>query len=224
MNPVFDFFCYPVETTAKRSEGKLQDACGTRSMIPAFNDGGVLPPFIGGDATGELQLPRSPYPATMLSLVERFATSQERADILRGLMALRAGLRAAGLTDGLQWIDGSFVEDCESVKGRPPGDVDVVNLLRRPNGLSDDRDWWAFLNANLHLVDPAQTKAAFKCDAYFIDLDLTDRVSMVGQAAYWFGLFSHQRESFRWKGMVQLELMEDDAAAQAALDSKDGTW
>lgn len=192
-------------------------------MIPPFNEGGVLPPFIGGDATGELQLPRSPYPATMLSLVERFATSQERGVVLRGLMGLRAGLRAVGLTEGLQWIDGSFVEDCEAVKGRPPGDVDVVNLLRRPPALADDAAWIAFLTANFALIDPTQTKATFHCDAYFIDLD-TDRILVVEQAAYWFGLFSHQRGTFRWKGLVQLELMEDDVAAEAALDAKERTW
>lgn len=191
-------------------------------MIPLF-EGGVLPPFIGGDATGALQLPRSPYPATMLSLVERFATSRERGIILRGLMGLREGLRHAGLTEGLQWIDGSFVEDCETVKGRAPGDVDVVNLVRRPAALSGDSDWSAFLNANMPLIDPAQTKATYHCDAYFIDLD-TDQIAVVERASYWFGLFSHQRDTFRWKGMVQLELMEDDSAAHAALDAKEGTW
>lgn len=192
-------------------------------MIPGFNDGGVLPPFVGGDATGELQLPRSPYRGTMLSLVERFATSRERGTILRGLIGLRAALRAAGLTEGLQWIDGSFVEDCETVKGRAPGDVDVVNLLRRPAALADDDAWMAFLAANLALIDPAQTKATFHCDAYFIDLD-TDRTFVVEQTAYWFGLFSHQRDTFRWKGMVQLELLEDDGPAEAALDALEGTW
>lgn len=159
----------------------------------------------------------------MLSLVERFATSRERGVILRGLLGLRAGLRAAGLTEGLQWIDGSFVEDCETVKGREPGDVDVVNLLRRPAGLANDADWMAFLAANMALIDPAQTKATFHCDAYFIDLD-TDRTFVVEQTAYWFGLFSHQRDTFRWKGMVQLELMEDDGPAEAALDALEGTW
>ena len=192
-------------------------------MIPNFNDGGVLPPFVGGDATGALQMPRSPYRATMLSVVERFATTRERGAILRGLIGLRAALRAAGLTEGLQWIDGSFVEDCETVKGRAPGDVDVVNLLRRPAGLGEDAAWMAFLAANMALIDPAQTKAAFHCDAYFIDLD-TDRASVVEQTAYWFGLFSHQRDSFRWKGMVQLELMEDDGPAEAALDALEGAW
>ena len=192
-------------------------------MIPDFSDGGVLPPFVGGDATGQLQLPRSPYRASIATLVERFATSPERAAIIRGLIGLRAGLRAVGVTQGLQWIDGSFVENCEAVKGRPPGDVDVVNLLRRPSGLLDDQAWRAFLTANPHLFRPPEVKAAFNCDAYFIDLD-ADAGNLVEQTAYWFGLFSHQRDTFRWKGLVQLELEDDDAAAEAALAAKGEAW
>lgn len=192
-------------------------------MIPVFNDGGVLPPFVEGDATGERALPRSPYRSTMLSLVERFATSRERSVILRGLIGLRSALRDAGIVEGLQWIDGSFVEDCEAVKGRPPGDVDVVNLVRRPHGCEEDEAWGAFLTRNIALIDAAQTKAMYHCDAYFIDLD-ADRTFVVEQTAYWFGLFSHQRDSFRWKGMVQLELIEDDGPAEAALNAMDATW
>lgn len=192
-------------------------------MIPDFNDGGVLPPFIGGDATGGQGLPRSPYRATMLSLVERFATSKERATILGGLLRLRAALRDAGLSQGLQWIDGSFVESCETVKGRPPGDVDVVSLLRRPDAVADDDAWNNFLNGILPLLEPDQTKAAYHCDAYYIDLD-ADPVVVAERTAYWFGLFSHQRDTFRWKGLVQLEMADDDAAAAAALAAKEGAW
>ncbi|MBB2177634.1 DUF6932 family protein [Gluconacetobacter tumulicola] len=192
-------------------------------MIPPFNEGGVLPPFIGEDATGERQLPRSPYPSTMLSLVDRFASSRERVVILRGLMDLRASLRAAGLTEGLQWIDGSFVEDCETARRRPPGDVDVVNLVRRPATLTDDTDWAGFLNDNSDLINTSLIKSRFHCDAYFVDLDI-DPICVAQQVAYWFGLFSHQRDTFRWKGLVQLELMEDDGAAKAALEAKERTW
>lgn len=192
-------------------------------MIPDYNDGGVLPPFVGGDATGEQQLPRSPYRSSMLALVDRFATTKERCVILRGLLGLRARLRDAGLSEGLQWVDGSFVEDCEAVKGRPPGDVDVVNLLRRPNGYEDDADWIAFLTGIADLLDPTQTKAIYSCDAYFFDLD-ADPMLVVEQAAYWFGLFSHQRETFRWKGIVQLDLNEDDSGADVALSAKEMAW
>jgi hypothetical protein len=192
-------------------------------VIPPFNDGGVLPPFVGGDVTGVLNQPRSPYKSSALALVERFATSRERGIILRGLLNFRARLRAVGFVNGIQWIDGSFVEDVEISRQRPPGDVDVVTLIQRPSAIQNFAEWANFLQTNAAVFDPARAKADFFCDAYFIDLNLDGR-DVAEQASYWFGLFSHQRDTFRWKGMVQLELMEDDAAADAALLAKEGAW
>jgi hypothetical protein len=37
---------------------------------------------------------------------------------------------------------------------------------------------------------------------------------------FWFGLFSHQRETALWKGIVQIELDADDAAAVALLEGE----
>jgi len=43
----------------------------------------------------------------------------------------RAALRDLGL-NGVQWINGSFCEDVERTRGRPPGDIDLVSLIVRP--------------------------------------------------------------------------------------------
>lgn len=140
-------------------------------MIPPFGLGHVLPPFMGTDVVGQF-LPRSPYDATITELIEAFCTSPERAAILRGFLEFRAALRAEGFGNGFQWIDGSFVEACELVKGRPPGDIDVVNVLHRPAAHSASVAWDAFVQARLStLFDPDWTKAAYRCDAYYIDLD-----------------------------------------------------
>lgn len=193
-------------------------------MIPSFGLGQVLPPFTGSDETGAHGFPRSPYAATALELVQRFGTSTERGAILRGLLDYRAALRAIGITSAIQWIDGSFVENCEVVKSRPPADIDVVTLLRRPSAHAADADWDAFINANAHLfLDHGGVKATYQCDAYFIDLDI-DPILANQQAAYWFGLFSHQRTTFRWKGLVQLDLMCDDPAAAAEITALAPTW
>jgi hypothetical protein len=192
-------------------------------MIPSFGQGDVLPPFIGTDVAGHIS-PRSPYNATMSELVDRFATSAERAAILRGLKGYRDALRNIGYTDGFQWINGSFVEDCEKVKQRPPNDIDVVNVLFRPTRVKSDAPWTMFVN--LHgstVLDPAWSKANFKCDSYFIDLDTPPDI-VAGQSAYWFGLFSHQRNTFRWKGMVQVSLQSDDDTAMQLLASKGLGW
>lgn len=194
-------------------------------MIPSFGFGDVLPPFVGSDVTGALQLPRSPYPATVLDLVETFCTSRERADILRGFLSYRSALRGVGFTSGLQWVDGSFVENCERVRGRPPSDVDVVSLLRRPNNVVDDHHWVAFVQAQgPTLFNSAWTKAIYRCDAYYVDLD-GDPTDMALLTAYWIGLFSHQRTSMRWKGLVQVELDDHtEGEAQALIDERDAAW
>lgn len=186
-------------------------------MIPDFGLGDVLPPFMGGDVVGAYH-PRSPYPSSMSELVQRFATSAERAAILRGLKQMRDTLRGVGFEQGFQWIDGSFVEACEIVKSRPPGDVDVVSVLHRPQAHQDPVAWGNFVA--LHgaaLLDADHCKATYSCDAYFIDLDIFPR-EISEQSAYWFGLFSHQRDTFRWKGLVQVDLQSDDDAAMRVLD------
>jgi len=186
-------------------------------MIPDFGLGDVLPPFTGNDVVGAAALPRSPYPATMSELVRRFATSAERAQILRGFKAFRDAIRAIGIENGFQWVDGSFVEACERVKGRPPGDVDVVTVIRRPAALLDDAAWRILVAQHgATLFDAAYCKQTYSCDAYFIDLDIDPR-NVSEQTAYWFGLFSHQRDTFRWKGLVQVDIQSDDEAAMQAL-------
>ena len=160
----------------------------------------------------------------MSQLVERFATSPERASILRGLASYRAALRDAGFSEGFQWIDGSFVENCETERGRPPGDVDVVSVLHRPLAHSGLDAWAQFVEDHGEtLLDSQHCKATFRCDAYYIDLDIAP-ILATGQTAYWFGLFSHQRDTFRWKGLVQVELQSDDDASMQLLAEIEAQW
>lgn len=170
-------------------------------MIPAFDLSNVLPPFVGADAT--IRTLMSPYQATMLEVVERFALSPARIEILDGLLQYRGALHAAGLTNGFQWLDGSFVENIEVIASRPPNDVDVVTFFQRP---VPQGNWLAWSMDNKRLFDPKQTKANYRCDAYGVDLNGRPE-TIVDQTRYWFGLFSHQRGINRlWKGMVQVQL------------------
>lgn len=73
--------------------------------------------------------------------------------------------------------------------------------------------------ANADLFNRNRTKELFKCDAFFVDLDKKSEL-LVDDTRYWFGLFSHQRETALWKGMIKISMQtqaEDDAAA-ALLD------
>lgn len=176
-------------------------------MIPKFNHAGVLPPFVGGSPTDPAG--RAPYRSDIAEFVDRFGTSPARLDILEGLLRYRHSLSSLGLTKGFQWIDGSFVEDCESRRGRPPGDVDLVTFLLRPDHLRDEVSWTDFLQQHTEMLDdlfnPAQAKEIFRCDAYLVELDQPPEV-LVELTHYWFGLFTHSRETAEWKGIIRLDI------------------
>jgi hypothetical protein len=179
--------------------------------IPPFDHAGVLPPYLG-DAIAPGQ--RSPYAATMEDVVGRFATSHERREILRGLLDYRGALRAQlGIADGIQWLDGSFVEDVERVEARPPGDVDVLTIARFPplSGLSVTQR---------ELLASDRTKSRFRCDAYPLDLERVASVpQLLAHVTYWFGLFSHRRDGC-WKGLLAVAIdPADDARARLRLDA-----
>jgi hypothetical protein len=155
----------------------------------------------------------SPYHANMADMVRHFSLSDERTRILLGLLDYREALRKAGFIAGFQWIDGSFVENSESTRGRAPNDIDVVTFAKRPLPQLSGDEWVKFINNNPNIFNPRIVKSTFHCDAYFVDLDKTSRL-LVDDTRYWFGLFSHQRDSFLWKGMLRIDLASDDQEAR----------
>lgn len=183
-------------------------------MIPKLNQSGVLPPFIPERGPTD-PANMAPYTSTILEFVERYSHSPERIAILKGLLNYRKELKELGLVDGFQWLDGSFVEDVESNRGRPPADVDLVTFAFRPTETDDD--WKALLYNNIELFDASETKEKFFCDAYFVDLNLNP-IHIVNLTKYWFGLFSHQRESYLWKGMIEVPIQCSDDEALKFLE------
>ncbi|MBB5502092.1 DUF6932 family protein [Paraburkholderia sp. MM5384-R2] len=179
-------------------------------MLPGFNASLVLPPFAGESPTDRAT--GSPYYASMAEVVFRFGASEERRKILRGLLAYRSELRAAGFVHGFQWLDGSFCEDVERMRGRPPGDIDVVTYAYRPEHLQDSDMFYEWFEKNEALFNPWGLKARLHCEVFFIDMQKPAHY-LVDDVRYWYGLFSHQRETFLWKGMVWvgLESNDDDA-------------
>lgn len=117
---------------------------------------------------------------------------------------------------GFQWLSGSFVEDVESIRGRPPKDVDVVSIINRPIDIASDEKWIEFLDGEygVLLTDSEAMKHAFHCDAYAIDMN-EPSIDIVNSTRFWFGLFSHQRVTSAWKGMIVVELdSQQDAEAR----------
>jgi hypothetical protein len=179
--------------------------------IPPFTISGVLPPYLGPDAT--ISALMCPYETTLVRIASTLCKSKERKGIIQGLLQYRQKLASIGFTAGFQWLSGSFMEDIETLEKRPPNDIDVVTFTRMPAAIKVPADWIAFKTANLSVLDSQQAKAAYKCDAYFVNLTNPPQFT-VEQTRYWFGLYSHRRNGL-WKGMLQIPLpiTQDDADA-----------
>lgn len=183
--------------------------------IPDHSIGNVLPPFTGDDATTAA---RAPYRVALLDVVTRFGTSVRRREILRGLLRYRAVLRDVGFADALQWLDGSFID---KLPNREPGDIDVVTFFVPPASfatLTPDQE--AMIAAKL---DRATVKATFDCDSYFVEID-GNPLRLIQSTVYWYSLFSHQRDTFVWRGILEVTLtndLTDDTEALNALDALD---
>lgn len=180
-------------------------------MFPSFNHSGVIPPFRTDPTTRD----GSPYLTDLVTVVAQLGATPERRLLINGLLDYREALRNVGITNGFQLIDGSFTENCEAVKGRPPGDIDLVTYAYLPVGPAE---LGSFFQDNLVLFAPKLAKESFHCEAFFIDMAKAAEL-VVDDTMYWHGLFSHQRDTFMWKGMLRIPLMADDVAARAKLAS-----
>ena len=93
-------------------------------MIPPFSAQGVLPTKIS-----PLTDDHSPFPCTLVEIVQRYGFSEHRRELLRGFIRFRARFYELGFSIGEHIVGGSFVDDCERRYGRPPADIDVLTVL-----------------------------------------------------------------------------------------------
>ena len=182
------------------------------TAIPDFDHNLVLPPHTG-DPRSASEV--SPYPCTTVDLCRKFSTSPERKAILVRFLDFRDRLRSEGLTQGFQWLDGSFLEDIEAQESRAPRDLDVVTFFwgydfafQKALGLAFPE----FSNSKL-------SKAAFSLDHYPVDAGFSPAFT-IESTRYWSQLFSHNRRGV-WKGMLKIDLNTeaDDVAARSELTS-----
>lgn len=172
------------------------------AMIPPHNLSGVLPPFAGTDVT--LAAAHSPYRAPLSEVVDRFATTPRRIEILHGFLTLRRELKALGVAAGIQWLNGSFTEQI----ARDPNDIDVITIFEPPKSWSDPAVV-AVVSSRRDLFDPNESKTKYHCDAYYLDAKTLNLRILI----YWYGLFGHRRTTLEWKGLVEVDLAEDETAA-----------
>jgi len=175
--------------------------------IPDFTADGLLPPYKGNPGN---QAEISPYPATTLELCKRLSKTQHRREILKGFLKFRALLRKLQITEGFQWVDGSFVEEVERRTTRPPKDIQVVTFCNYP-ALIDDP---AFANDFDLLADLPKLRSQFHVDHTVVKLDWSPN-DLVKNTNYWSGRLSHHYDTGTWKGLLRIDLhttSEDNAA------------
>lgn len=185
--------------------------------LPVWDELGLLPPIRPGAQTHGRD--RSPYLVPLIDVVRRFGTSVERRLILRGLLRFRAGLHGLGLVTGFQWLDGSFFEDVETSRGRPPQDIDVITF----GELGDEVIQQARYDEAPELFDHVAAKMNFGVDNFFFDLGAPMGREEIRDLGYWYSMWSHRREDRRWKGFVEVDLgAAGDVEALALLEALDG--
>jgi len=183
--------------------------------IPAWNAQGVIPPL---DVLNPTSATRSPYQVSLTDLILRFNTSSDRQTILDGFLRFRAAWHGARIVAGFQWIDGSFLEDIETLESRPPNDIDVMTFFHLPTGVTQA----AILASHPDLFDQGKVRTAFHVDSYFQGLAAAGD-HLVRTSAYWYSVWSHRR-NLAWKGYFEVPLDPvDDSAARALLLSTSAT-
>lgn len=163
------------------------------------HEGDLLPPYL--ETPVDLDT-RAPWKADLVEVVERFGTSRARRDILDGFLRFRAKLRGYGYV-GFQWLDGSFLD----VLPREPRDIDVVTFLVMAPRLPSDSPLLQDPDFRSVMIS-TEAKKAYRVDAHVVDL-AQDVIETVTLTSYWYGLFSHQRDTNRWRGLVQVPLGPD---------------
>lgn len=178
-------------------------------MIPAFDHNHVLPPHMGNPTE---RLDVSPYECTILDFCQHFATTPKRIGLLKSFIQFRLKMLSFGIQRGFQWIDGSFTENIEVSEKRDPNDIDVVTFYMglTPKQISDIK------SSFVEFFNPRLSKSNFNLDHYPADYGYTPEMT-VELTRYWIQLFCHNRNSV-WKGMIKLNLPQDNSEEQAALD------
>ena len=182
-------------------------------MIPEFNHSHVLPPFLGQSHSSATA---SPYEVSATELINRFASSSERVNLLDGLLRYRAALGQLGFVDGFQWLDGSFVENAEKFRGQAPQDIDVVTFVYPPANKAA-REISVMMQEHPELFNRQQCLESYGCDTFLVRLNVPAH-RLVRETTFWHGFFSHRRDDQVWKGLLQLPLSSDDGEAKLQLE------
>ncbi|RYC12416.1 hypothetical protein EUU22_11955 [Ciceribacter ferrooxidans] len=151
-------------------------------------------------------------------MIHSLGTTPRRKQLLRNLLAYRALMYENGYVSGIQFLDGSFVEDVERHSGRDPGDIDVYSLLDAPARFLQHPELWQTDEGFKFWEDEIQNqplnKARFELDTYALLIQELPFGNLLQDVMYWYSLFSHQKVTFAWKGFVAV-LLDQRTDAEA---------
>ena len=84
--------------------------------------------------------------------------------LLRARAPATIYLRGIGITNGFQWLDGSFLEEKE------PKDLDIVCFFYLPDNVKTEEEQLSLWKENLALFERSAVKSAYFLDAFILDL------------------------------------------------------
>ncbi len=184
----------------------------SNAAIPCWNSQGVIPPINPSTPT---MMDRSPYIVQLTDIVMHFGISSQRLSILASFLDYRSTLHNAGLINGFQWVNGSFLENIETIDQRSPNDIDIVTFFYLPDGITQI----SFVSQLPDIFRHDFTKQKYHVDSYFVPLNSGSPETLVELSTYWYSMWSHRRNE-QWKGYLQIDLAPtDDPTAKANLDN-----
>lgn len=179
-------------------------------MIPDFDKNNVLPPYLGKTPTERSM--QSPYRTDIMEVCKHFCTSPARINILRGYVQFRLDTISHGIFDGIQWIDGSFVENIEVSDSRDPHDIDIVSML----AINDPSEELRIVRTYPEFASPILSKKKYFVDHYPVVVNRSP-LSTLQDVKYWIQLFGHNRKGV-WKGMLELPMYRDTTIDTQAMN------
>lgn len=168
-------------------------------MQLVWNELGIIPPVSPGQVGNSPD--RSPYIVPMDGFVDMFSLSDHRNRLLVKFLEYRNLWYQAGIHQGFQWIDGSFMENIELLEDRGPKDIDVVTFASIPAAISQETP----PEACGLLFDHAHCKHRYHVDAYFVQTGNVVNEYTIKLVSYWYSVWSHRRDN-TWKGFIQIPL------------------
>ena len=190
--------------------------------FPQWEEDGIFPPVDRENPASPYN--RSPHRVLLADLVRNLGISLPRLRILRGFLEYRRALHTLGIVEGIQWVNGSFVEDVETRRGQiAPNDIDVVTFAVLPAGMTQNS---LMMQAPL-LLSPINTRNDYHVDGYIEPVSEYDIDEIIETVAYWYGMWSHTNndkdpEGLIWKGFLQVSLRpEEDRLAELALVNRE---